>query len=310
MSTTLRRAVRPLHSFDSARRCVCQSYVAPARIQRLQSREQSRELSSSATRWSGHSKWATIKHDKGKNDAAKSKQRAILQKDISNAVKLGGPNPEMNPRLALAISTAKKSAVPKANIETAIARGQGLSATGASLESVTIEAILPPSVATIIECQTDNKLKILAALRLLVKDAGGTVSPIGYMFEKKGRIILQQKEGMGVDEVLEPALEAGVLDVAEDDQGRVVLFTEPAQTKTTAETLSKALDMVVEESEIIWDPNEDTKVALDDEAAAQNFSEFLDDLQEVQGVQGVYTNWSKGSIAEDLWSDLRSKVAV
>jgi YebC/PmpR family DNA-binding regulatory protein len=256
-------------------------------------------------------KWASIKHDKAKNDAGKSKQRAILTRDITQAVKLAGANPDMNPRLALSLTTAKKNAVPKASIEAAIARGQGLSASGAALESLVLEAILPPSVATIIECQTDNKLRALADLRLLVKEVGGTVSTVGFMFEKKGRIILRQKEGMGVDEILEPALDAGVQDVIEDDQGRVVLFTEPAQTKTIAETLAKELELEIEESEIIYDPNEDTKVSLDDQEAAAKLSSFLDDLQEVQGIQGVYMNWSKGeSIPNDLWEELRGKVAV
>lgn len=216
----------------------------------------------------------------------------------------------MNPRLALALVTAKKNAVPKASIEAAIARGQGLSATGAALESLVLEAILPASVATIIECQTDNKLRSLADLRLIIKEAGGTVSSVGYMFEKKGRIILRKKEGMGVDEVLEPALEEGVLDVVEDEQGRVVLYTEPAQMKITAETLAKTLDMEIEESEIIYDPNEDTKVSLDDEAAAKELNNFLDDLQEVQGIQGVYMNCSKGRIADELWEDLSGKIDV
>jgi transcriptional/translational regulatory protein YebC/TACO1 len=233
-----------------------------------------------------------------------------MTKDITNAVKLAGPDPNMNPRLALAISNAKKSAVPKASIEAAIARGQGLSASGAALESVTLEAILPPSVATVIECQTDNKLRLLAELRLLVKEAGGTVSLIGYMFEKKGRIILRSKEGISIDEVLEPALEAGVLDVVEDEEGRLLLYTEPAQTKATGEALAKTLDMEIEESEIIWDPNEDTKVTLDDDMAAKELNSFLDELQEVNGIQGVYTNWSKGAIQDELWADLKSKVAV
>lgn len=259
---------------------------------------------------SGHSKWSSIKHDKAKNDAGKSKQRSLMTRDITNAVKLAGPNPEQNPRLALAISTAKKSAVPKASIEAALARGQGLSTNGAALESLVLEAILPPSVATIIECQTDNKLRALAELRLLVKESGGTVSPVGYMFEKKGRIILRQKDGMGVDEVLEPALDVGALDVVEDEEGRVVLFTEPAQTKTTAETLAKALEMEIEESEIIYDPNDDTKVSLEDDSAAKELNNFLDQLQEVQGVTGVYTNWSRGTIDEGLWDELRGKVAV
>lgn len=216
----------------------------------------------------------------------------------------------MNPRLALALATAKKNAVPKANIEAAIARGQGLSATGAALESITLEAMLPPSVAVVIECQTESKLKTLADLRLLVKEAGGNVSTVSFMFEKKGRIILRKKEGMGVDEVLEPALEAGVLDVVEDDEGRVVLFTEPAQTKTTAETLTKELDVEIEESEIIHDPNEDTKVALDDETAARELNSFLEDVHEVSGLQAVYANFTKGAIPEDLWAEMRSRVAA
>lgn len=216
----------------------------------------------------------------------------------------------MNPRLALAISTAKKSAVPKAAIEAAIARGQGLSPSGAALEAVTVEAILPGSIAAVIECQTDNKLRLLADLRLLIKEAGGSVSPIGYMFEKKGRIILQQKEGCGMEEVLEPALEAGVLDILEDDEGRVVLYTEPAQTKTAAETLTKGTDFEVEESEIIWDPEEDTKVALDDVGTAGELNKFLDKLQDLFGFQAVYMNWSKGEIPDDLWAELQSKADI
>lgn len=233
-----------------------------------------------------------------------------MTRDITNAVKLAGANPDLNPRLALAISTAKKSAVPKASIEAAIARGQGLSASGAALESLVLEAVLPPSVATIIECQTDHKLRALAELRLIIKESGGTVSTVGYMFEKKGRIILRQKESMGVDEVLEPALDAGVLDVVEDEEGRIILYTEPAQTKTTAEKLAKELDMEIEESEIIYDPNEDTRVPLDNETTAKELGSFLDEIQEVQGVQGVYMNWAKGSIPDEVWEDIRGKVTA
>jgi YebC/PmpR family DNA-binding regulatory protein len=305
MAAPFSRMLRASLAFEGAAQCVCRHAAHP---RRLRIHEQVRCLSSTTSLQSGHSKWATIKHDKAKNDAGKSKQRSLLTRDITNAVKLGGPNPTMNPRLALSISIAKKSAVPKASIEAAIARGQGLSATGAALESLTLEAILPPSIATIIECQTDNKLRALADMRLLVKEAGGTRSTVSFLFEKKGRILLQKKEGMGMDEVLEPALDAGVLDVMEDDEGRVVLYTEPVQTKTIAEALSKELGMEIEESEIFYDPNEGTMVPLDDEEAAQQLIRFLDGLQEVQGIQGVYMNWTKGSISDELWDDLQSKI--
>ncbi|KAH8726033.1 transcriptional regulator-domain-containing protein [Phaeosphaeriaceae sp. PMI808] len=297
------RAARPLPSFDPVTRCRCRHF--PRSI------EEVRCFSNTPHHQSGHSKWASIKHDKAKNDAGKSKQRSLLTRDITSAVKLAGPNPDMNPRLAMALVTAKKNAVPKASIEAAIARGQGLSTTGAALESIVLEAILPPSIATIIECQTDNKLGALAAMRLLVKECGGTVSTVGFMFERKGRIILQKKDGMGVDEVLEPALDAGVLDVIEDEQGRVVIYTEPAQTKITAETLAKQLDMEIEESEIMYDPNEDTMVVLDDADAAARLNTFLDELQGFSGIQGVYLNWTKGeNVPDELWEELCSKVAV
>jgi transcriptional/translational regulatory protein YebC/TACO1 len=216
----------------------------------------------------------------------------------------------MNARLALAVATAKKNALPKSNIEAAIQRGQGLSATGAALENVTLEAILPPSIATVIEVQTDNKLRTLQDLRLLVKNAGGTASTVGFMFEKKGRIVMQKKDGVGVDEVLEPALEVGVLDVVEDEQGRVVLLTEPAQTTSTGEALEKALGMVIAESDIVYDANEDTKVPLDDPVAAQGLADFFDVLQELPGIQAVYLNWSQGTIDDALWAALQSKVDI
>lgn len=223
---------------------------------------------------------------------------------------VGGPDPNMNPRLTLAISTAKKVSMPKANIEAAIARGQGLSSTGAALESVTLEAILPPSVATVVDCQTDNKLRALAELRTLVRDCGGNVTPIGYLFGKKGRIIFRKKEGLGVDEAFDPALNAGALDVDEDDEGRIILYTEPEQTKSASETLAKELELEIQQTEIIYDPNEDTKIGLDDEEAVKCLIRFLDALQDFPGIQGVYFNWKKGTIPEELWTELQSKAEL
>lgn len=193
-------------------------------------------------------------------------------------------------------------------MEAAIARGQGLSATGAALENVTMEAMLPPNVAVVIECQTDARLKTLADLRLLIKDAGGNVSPVGYMFEKKGRIVLQRKVDLSADDVLDPALDAGALDVTERDDGSIVLWTEPASTKSVADELAAKLKVDIEESEIVYDPNEDTKVALDDEEAAADLGKFLDALTETPGLQGVYINWSQGSVDDAQWAELQNKL--
>lgn len=217
----------------------------------------------------------------------------------------------MNPRLALTLEKAKKASVPKANVEAAIARGQGLSASGAALENITLEAMLPGNVALVIECATDSKLKTLADLRIIVKDAGGSVTPVSYLFTKMGRIVFVKKEGTGVDEVLEKALDGeGLIDVVEDDEGRVVVTTEPSAVKGTAETLAKDLGLEISESEIIWDANEDTKVPLEDEETAGRLYDFVSEISEVTGVQAVYANWSKGAVPEDVWNELRNKVAV
>ncbi|OCK79553.1 YebC-like protein [Lepidopterella palustris CBS 459.81] len=295
MSTVPRRLLTKFWFSDSYTCSACRS---------------SRFLSTSTPLRSGHSKWATIKHDKAKNDASKNKQRADFSHEISTACKMFGPDPNTNPRLALAISTAKKAGVPKTIIENALARGQGVSASGAALESVVVEAIMPPSVATVIDCQTDNKLRTLADIRLIIKEHDGTVTPTDYLFGKKGRITFLEKEGVGVDEVLEQALDAGALDVVEGEDGKVVVFTETNETKSTAQALSSSLGLEIKETEIIWDPNEETKVGIEDEEAAKRLSKFLDKIRDISGVQGVYMNFAQGSIDDGLWSDLRRRVAA
>ncbi|KAF2837011.1 YebC-like protein [Patellaria atrata CBS 101060] len=271
---------------------------------------QSRRLSTSDFLGSGHSRWSTIKHDKGKNDARKNKERSVFSNEIATAAKLFGANPDQNPRLALIITNAKKAGFPKASIEAAIARGQGVSASGAALEAVTVEAILPPSVAVIIDCQTDNKLRTLADVKFAVKKSGGTVTPIEYMFEKKGRIVFKQKDGIGVDEILEPASEAGAVDVAEGEQGNVVVYTEVNDTKSTALGLSKDLDLEVESSEIIYDVNEDTKVELEDEESIKPLHEFIDKLEGIHGFSGLYINAAQGSLDDAAWAELKSRVSA
>jgi len=201
-----------------------------------------------------------------------------------------GADPNVNTRLAQAIATAKKAGFPKSSIESAIARGQGVSASGAALETLTLEAIMPTSVATVIDCQTDSKARTLSSIRLLIREHRGTVTPTSYLFEKKGKIVFERAEGLGVDEILDEAVEAGAMDVEEDDQGRVVVYTEPSQTKSAAEGLTAAKGLKVESSDIIWDPNQDTMVELSSEKDAQNLDNFLQAVHEDPSVQNVYLN--------------------
>lgn len=211
-----------------------------------------------------------------------------------------------NTKLAAVVANAKKAGFPKASIEAAIVRGQGRSPSGAALENLTIEAMIPPSVATIIECQTDSKLKTLQDVRQLVAKFGGTVTPTTHMFERRGRIVFEKSEGVGSHEVLEEAIEAGATDVDEEEDGRVVVYTSPSSTKSAADQLTDLLGVKVESSDIIWDPDENQKVTIDSEAGAENVQSFLgrlvaleyaapstdlqDHLQEEPTVQGVYVN--------------------
>lgn len=202
-----------------------------------------------------------------------------------------GPDTQFNPRLTLALSNAKRAGVPKSVIEAAIARGQGLSVTGAALEPVTIEAMLPHSVAAVIECQAEQKARVLQDIRYIIKDAGGTVTPTTYLFEKKGRVVFEKKEdAINPDDYLEQAIEAGATDLMTDALGRLVVYTAPTDTKSVGEVLSKVTGLSIEEFGIFWDPNKDTLVNLAEEEHVKELEDTLNTLREDPSVQDIYVN--------------------
>ncbi|KAJ5622936.1 hypothetical protein N7490_011541 [Penicillium lividum] len=249
-----------------------------------------RSFSSAPIWFSGHSKWATIKHDKAKNDKSKSKERQMVSKEISNATQLWGPDPKYNPRLTLALSKAKRASIPKIVIEAAIAHGQGLSVTGQALESLTIEAILPGSVAAVIECQTDQKARVLQDIRHSIKTYGGTVTPTTFLFEKKGRVTLEKKDGLNPDDYLDHAIEAGATDIIADEEGRLVVFTDPSETKKVGERFSELSGLTIEGLEFFWDPNPDSMVEVRDEEQAEITGNLLSSLRDEPSVQDIYLN--------------------
>jgi len=232
--------------------------------------------------------------------------RALCQSYDPNRAPVFGPDPISNPRLALAVARAKKDGFPKASIETAIARGQGVSASGAKLESVTVEAMVPPSVAVVVDSQTDSKLRTLNEIRLIIKEHGGQVAPTGYLFDRKGETVFRPKEGVGVDEILETAVEAGALDIEEGPEGRLIVYSEPSATKHMSDTLMSQFGLEVESSEIIWDSN--TEAALDSDASATNLVAMVDKLKDNSAVQGVYINAARGATKEEVWDELQSRV--
>lgn len=251
---------------------------------------------------SGHNKWSKIRHDKGKADSKKAAQRSTLFKDISIASRLFGPDPQFNSQLAAALTAARKAGVPKANIENAIAHGQGRSSTGARLENVMLEVLTPSSVALVVAVQTDNRNRALHDLRHIVKTHGAVVTPTTFLFTRQGRSVLQPKTPRpdDFDNMMMQAIEAGAEDVEDVGEGTYVVITAPNITHQTAQALSKSMDAQIVESDIVWTPTAEM-ARLPDADAARAFADMLVAFREYSDVQGVYANVEKGDLADDVW---------
>ena len=206
--------------------------------------------------------------------ASVTKQRSALVRELELASKQNGADPQTNPQLANIITTAKKQALPKASIDSAIARGQGHSLTGAALESFIIEAMVPPSVAVIVECQTDSKARTLNELKIAIRYSGGTITPTTHMFDRKGKIVFETSRGIGEGEIFDQAVEAGAIDVQTEEDGKLVVYTEPNHTTAVADKMATFSGLNVQSLNIIWDPKEDMMV---DGGSPEMLDSFLGD---------------------------------
>jgi transcriptional/translational regulatory protein YebC/TACO1 len=145
----------------------------------------------------------------------------------------------------------------------------------------------------------------------VIKNHKGTVTPTSYLFTRRGRVLFERDErGLGVDEVLDGAIEAGAEDVEADDEGNIVVWTEPSSVTAAADGLGKDLDLKVKSVDLIWHPNEDTLAVLDSNETLENLVALIDALQDEPVVQGVYTNVTRGIIEDDAWSALEEKISV
>jgi transcriptional/translational regulatory protein YebC/TACO1 len=160
---------------------------------------------------------------------------------------------------------------------------------GAALEMVTIEAMLPSSVAAIIECQTDQKARVLQDIRFIINKHGGAVTPTSYLFEKKGRIIFQKKEGISADDILDKAVEAGALDVDTNDDDQIIVDTNLSEVSVVAQKLVDAFGFDIERSSIVHVPRAETAVSVDDKDA-QEVENVINLLEEDPSVHDVYIN--------------------
>jgi|UniRef100_A0A7C3IIE1 YebC/PmpR family DNA-binding regulatory protein len=235
---------------------------------------------------SGHSKWATIKHKKGAADAKRGQMFTKLIKEISIAARMGGGDPDSNPRLRTAILKAKAANMPKDNVERAIKKGTG-ELEGVNYEELTYEAYAPGGVAVLIEVLTDNKNRAAADVRNILNKAGGSLATAGAvsrLFKRKG-IITFDGEKYTEDQIMEAALEGGAEDVTASD-GIIEVTTAPEDFEAVLNALN-AKNFESMSAEISMVP--DAEVALDKDATSK-VMKMIDRLEENDDVQNVYHN--------------------
>ncbi|MDR1009332.1 MAG: YebC/PmpR family DNA-binding transcriptional regulator [Rickettsiales bacterium] len=234
---------------------------------------------------SGHSKWATTKHHKALVDAKRGNLFTKLAKEITVAAKLGDPNPDMNPRLRLAVVAARKESMPNENIKRAIARALPGSGEGDYFE-IRYEGYAPGGVSVIVECLTDNKNRTASDVRAIFSKNGGNLGETGsvaFNFNHVGLFVYKSSVAP-YDAMFETALEAGALDVEEED-GQYMITCEIPQFGALEKALAKYGDP--ESAKIVWEPKLTVELSEEDYAKLENFVGLLEDNDDVQE---VYTN--------------------
>lgn len=234
---------------------------------------------------SGHSKWHNIQHKKGAADAARSGLFTKLAREITMAAKLGDKNPDNNPRLRLAILTARKNSMPNDNIKRAIDKASG--ANTESYEAVRYEGYGPGAVPVIVEALTDNPRRTVPEIRNIFGKNGGNMGEEGsvvFMFTRAGQIMYPASIGKTEDEMMEIIMEANADNLETSEEG-FIITTKPEDFITAQKILADKLGEP-EQAELTWIPN--MPMDLDDEAYAK-LEKLVDALDANDDVQKVFT---------------------
>ena len=238
---------------------------------------------------SGHSKWATTKHQKAIKDQRRAKSFAKLIKNIEVAAKLGGADLSGNPTLVDAIQKAKKTSVPNSNIDNAVKRGSGQLGEAVDYQTIMYEGYGPNGVAILIECLTDNKNRAAAEVRTLMSRNGGTMADPGsvaYNFNRKGVISITKVDGVTEDDILEAVLDAGAEEV-KDQGGGFEVITEPSSL-VAARTALQAAGIDYDSAEAEFVPNLTIEVDLE---TARKVFKLIDALEDNEDVQNIFANF-------------------
>lgn len=237
---------------------------------------------------SGHSKWATIKRQKGANDAKRGQLFTKVSMAITLAVKEGGnvTDPNGNPRLRLAIDTARNANMPKDNIDRAIQRA--ISKQAGEMEEIVYEGFGPGGFSIMVEAVTDNKQRTTPLVKSTFEKNGGTIGnpgSVAYQFEQKGQVSVK-KNGHSLDDVFLMAAESGAEDV-EDAEDEVVIYTRIEDLGKVRDSLI-AQGLTVTEAALVRKPT--VLVAVSDKDAADRAMAFLEKIEDLDDIQKVYAN--------------------
>ena len=231
----------------------------------------------------GHSKWANIKHRKGRQDAKRGKIFSVLIRELTVAAKLGGGVPEDNPRLRTAIDKALSANMNKDTIERAIQRGAG-GLEGENVEEVTYEGYGPGGIAVLVESMTDNNNRTVAEVRHAFTKSGGnlgTNGSVAYLFEKKG--VIRVEGGQDEDLVMELSIDAGAEDIEVNEDTSITVTSSPEDFETIKIALNSK-EIVLEDSEIALIPENTVNADLVTSLKVYKLLESLEDLDDTQTV--------------------------
>ena len=248
---------------------------------------------------SGHSKWATTKHQKAAKDAKRSKAFAKLIKNIEVAARMGGGDVDGNPTLFDAIQKAKKSSVPNENIDRAVKRGSGTEAGGVDYQSITYEGYGPSGVAMMIECLTDNKNRAASEVRVAVTRNGGNMADPGsvaYLFSRKGLVVVPKAGDLSEDDLLLAVLDAGAEEVS--DSGDVFEVISEATDLVAVRTAVQDAGMEYDSADPTFIPS--LNVPLDADGA-RKFMRLIDAIEDLDDVQNIYSN---ADISDEVMAEL------
>ncbi len=235
----------------------------------------------------GHSKWANIQHRKGAQDKKRAKVFSKLGRELTVASKMGGGDPDMNPRLRLAISTARSNSMPKDGIERAIQKGIG-GTEGDNYENMSYEGYGVGGVAVIVEVLTDNKNRTAAEMRAAFTKMGGNLGETGcvnFMFDRMGQVVYLADKA-SADDMFEAALEAGASNVESDDNNHEITC-DAGDFSSVRDALEKKYGEPDRQG-LVWKPNISAEI---NEDQARSVLKLIDVLEDNDDVQNVVTNF-------------------